>query len=105
MVLELDGIAVHVGRYRPCGVYAVATWRSDALQHRRLGALVPRLTDGEDVEMLVGNDAAENRRLVAYRPRIHAALCQVVVNYLSLPWSRGRVTQALLVVMLMGRSP
>jgi len=35
--------------------------------------------------MLVGNDEAEDRRLVAYRPSIQAAECQAAVNHLWMP--------------------
>ena len=58
MVLGLDGVAAHAYRYRPREVDAVVTRRSDAFQHRRFGTL-----DGEDVEMLVDDDAARSRML------------------------------------------
>jgi len=66
MVLELNSIAVHVWRHQPRCIDAVVARRSDALQHRRLEALIPRLSDSKDVEMLVGNDVAHRCRLIAY---------------------------------------
>jgi len=66
VVLELDGLTAHLWRYQTRGVNAVVTQRSDALQHRRLGTLVPHLADGEDAEMLVGDDVAQHRRLAAH---------------------------------------
>jgi len=38
---------------------------------------VPRLADGDDVKMLVGDNAAQRRHLVVCRPSIHAAECTV----------------------------
>jgi len=87
VVLELDGITAHVRRYRPRGVDTVVTRRSDALEHRRLGALVPRLTDGEDVEMQQWTAA-----LLHLRSRVLRG-CQSFVAAKD----RGRVPQVLFV--------
>ena len=50
---------------------SVARWCQPS-QLRRLTALVPRLPDGEHVELLVDDQSGKRRRLVADRANVQA---------------------------------
>ena len=67
MVVESQIVGVGVRLYGPSRVDTLVAGRRDTSQLCRLAALMPRLSDDEDVQLFVDDGPTQRRGLVAYR--------------------------------------
>lgn len=73
VVVESQSVDVGVWLYGSSNVNTLVARRRDTSQLCRLTALMPRLSDDEDVQLFVDDGPTQRRGLVAYRARVDAA--------------------------------
>ena len=71
--VESQSVDVGVRLYGPSRVDTLVAGRRDTSQLCRRAALMPRLSDDEDVQLFVDDGPTERRGLVAHRARVDAA--------------------------------